>query len=170
MTQCHTGVLASLVKIMPREEEKKHSSCRLGRMGPVKPYSMSDRFNILNMLCEPFFLHHIRWCVFFYSHAVSWPTCISPVSPRATGLAASVAASFTLSLLQWSKTSTTYSGSASVTVLKWKQENVNHSCRLMNSLIRDSVRTYLHIRFLAEVYDNPPAEVKVLISDLWCHK
>lgn len=65
MTQCHTGVLASLVKIMPREEEKKHSSCRLGRMGPVKPYSMSDRFNILNMLCEPFFLHHIRWCVFF---------------------------------------------------------------------------------------------------------
>lgn len=107
---------------------------------------------------------------FFYSHAVSWPTCISPVSPRATGLAASVAASFTLSLLQWSKTSTTYSGSASVTVLKWKQENVNHSCRLMNSLIRDSVRTYLHIRFLAEVYDNPPAEVKVLISDLWCHK
>lgn len=36
----------------------------------------------------------------------------------------------------------------------------------MNSLIRDSVRTYLHIRFLAEVHDNPPAEVKILISDL----
>lgn len=157
MTQCHTGVLASLVKIM--QKKKNIQVVELGRMGPVKPYSMSDMFNILNMLCEP-----------FYSHAVSWPTCISPVSPRATGLAASVAASFTLSLLQWSKTSTTYSGSASVTVLKWKQENVNHSCRLMNSLICDSVRTYLHIRFLAEVYDNPPAEVKVLISDLWCHK
>lgn len=64
MTQCHTGVLASLVKIM--QKKKNIQVVELGRMGPVKPYSMSDRFNILNMLCEPFFLHHIRWCVFFF--------------------------------------------------------------------------------------------------------
>lgn len=93
------------------------------------------------------------------------PTCISPVSPAAAGLAASVAASLTLSLLQWSSTSTTYSGSESVLAWRVTSTLVTVTCKRIRTS-DPATPTHLNIRLLAKVYHYPPAKVSVFVFHL----